>query len=199
MTDSRLDRRDAVSARRGGRCLAALAGGAVSASLRLRCDARSEGALQNSLRSLRSIRSDSCRESVNEAREYARRPRPCASRRPTSQRCETPPAAQSTALALIRTPHPSSAKVGAGRVRRAVWGGEERKALGPRAYPRASSTDSRQLFERSERSERSEFCRGAKSLSTAAESTRQRRPPQSARRSLPAPAFARAHLRVQRP
>ncbi len=41
---------------------------AVSAALRLPCDARSRGPSQNSLRSLRSLRSDSCDESVDEAR-----------------------------------------------------------------------------------------------------------------------------------
>ena len=45
--------------------------GAVGAMHRLRCGARPPGARQNSLRSLRSLRSDSCRESVYEARQGA--------------------------------------------------------------------------------------------------------------------------------
>ena len=44
------------------------------------CAARSRGPRQNSLRELRSLRSDNCRESVHEARWRAR-PRPCAARR----------------------------------------------------------------------------------------------------------------------
>ena len=41
----------------------------------------------NSLRSLRSLRSGSVRESVDEAREYARRPQPCAAQR---RKCAPP-------------------------------------------------------------------------------------------------------------
>jgi hypothetical protein len=47
---------------------------------RLRCDARRRVAPQNSLRAPRALRSDSCGESVLDAR-CARRPRRCASRR----------------------------------------------------------------------------------------------------------------------
>jgi len=49
--------------------------------------------------------------------------------------------------------------------------GEERRVGGPRAQ-RASSTDSRRLFERSGRSPRSEFRRGAAHPSTAADPSR---------------------------
>ena len=88
---------------------------------------------------------------------------------------------------LPRGPRQSSAIRPAGAVRdehcagvpvsrRGGWGGsvahvgvaEERRASGPRAQ-RASSSDSRPVFERSERSERSEFGRGARSPSTAGE------------------------------
>jgi hypothetical protein len=55
---------------------------AVCAALRLRCDARSEVAPHNSLRSLRSLRSDKCGESVYEAR---------AARAPTSALGFSPP------------------------------------------------------------------------------------------------------------
>ena len=48
---------------------------------RVRCGTRPGVAPQNSLHSLRSLRSDSCGESVHEAREYARRPQGCVPRR----------------------------------------------------------------------------------------------------------------------
>jgi hypothetical protein len=56
------------SARRGVRYPAAAHAVAVSASLRLHCAARAGVAPQNSLRSLRSLRSNSCGESDHEAR-----------------------------------------------------------------------------------------------------------------------------------
>jgi hypothetical protein len=56
------------------------AGGSGRPDGRLRCDARGRVAPQNSLRAPRALRSDSCGESVLDAR-CARRPRPCASRR----------------------------------------------------------------------------------------------------------------------
>lgn len=56
------------------------AGGSGRPVGRLRCDARGRVAPQNSLRAPWALRSDSCGESVLDAR-CARRPRPCASRR----------------------------------------------------------------------------------------------------------------------
>ncbi len=53
---------------------------------RVPCDARSEVAPRNSLHSLRSLRSNTRGESDHEARGYARRPQPCASRRRHSPR-----------------------------------------------------------------------------------------------------------------
>jgi hypothetical protein len=58
---------------------------------RLRCGARVSVAPHNSLHSLRSLRSDRCGESVDEAREYARRPKPCAPRRRTGAPAPTRP------------------------------------------------------------------------------------------------------------
>jgi hypothetical protein len=58
---------------------------------RLRCGARFSVALRNSLHSLRSSRSNSRSESVDEAREYARRPKPCAPRRRTGAPAHTRP------------------------------------------------------------------------------------------------------------
>src|SRR5512143_1279791 len=55
-------------ARRGGRYPAGAPTVAVSATLRLRCDARSAVARRNSLHSLRSLRSNNRRESEHEAR-----------------------------------------------------------------------------------------------------------------------------------
>ena len=124
-----------TAARRGGRCPAALAGGAVFAARRLRsgpgqrpgpspgtnspqdclCPGsvhRPAGARQNSLRSLRELRSNSCRESVHEAR-CARRPQPCAPRHPTSQRCGTPAAAHPMMLVRVRAQTRVPAKAGA--------------------------------------------------------------------------------------
>jgi len=77
---------------RGRRCVWPAQSVAVFAARRLPCAARLEGARQNSLRGLRPLRSNSCRESVHEAR-CARRPQDCAARRPTQRRRHTPPAA----------------------------------------------------------------------------------------------------------
>ena len=68
------------------------AGGSGRPGGRLRCDARVRVAPQNSLRAPRALRSDSCGESVFDAR-CARRPRPCASRRPQRHPEQTPAAA----------------------------------------------------------------------------------------------------------
>ena len=68
------DRFLGVFARRGRRCPSGAHAGAVSAALRLPCDARSGVAPQNSLRSLRSLRSNSCGESEDEARSRAPTP-----------------------------------------------------------------------------------------------------------------------------
>jgi hypothetical protein len=65
----------------GGRAHA----GAVFAARRLRCGTRFEVAPNNSLRSLRSLRSDTFGESEVEAREYARRPRSSVPRRPRNR------------------------------------------------------------------------------------------------------------------
>jgi hypothetical protein len=57
---------------------------------------RPEVELRNSLRSLRSRRSDSRSKSDDEAREYTRRPRGCAPRRPRVSPCRVPTAANTT-------------------------------------------------------------------------------------------------------
>jgi hypothetical protein len=104
-----------------------------------------------------------CGMSVVEAREYARPTKPCAPRRFKNR---PPPnrltAFRSTTVVLCPSTNALARKgvlglAAAGRVKR-------RGAQGfrPRAYSRASTTDSPQVFERSERSERSEFCGGPK-------------------------------------
>ena len=76
------------------------AGGSGRPGGRLRCDARRRVAPQNSLRAPRALRSDSCGESVFDAR-CARRPRPCASRRPQRHPEQTPAAAAKSGLLLL--------------------------------------------------------------------------------------------------
>jgi hypothetical protein len=199
------------SARRGRRYPPGAHAGAVGAARRLHCDARSAVAPQNSLRSLRSLRSDNCGESVHEAR-CARRLRPCAfgygshalraydpspqlrCRRPTNRPHRVPPAASSTTVFLDERNH---------RVRKGAGGwpaarllrSREAQGLRPRAQ-RASSSDSSQLFERSERSSRSEFCDGPQDR--ASQGTLAQRGQATKRRRPPARAFARAALRTHR-
>jgi len=108
----------------------------VAPSLRegVPCDARNPRPAQNSLRSLRSLRSDSCAESVDEA-GFARASGSCASRllqrgtpeQPTAKRIGRSP--RGIRLAPLST-------------------AEQRKALRARAQ-HASSTDSAQLVDRS--------------------------------------------------
>ena len=76
------------------------AGGSGRPGGRLRCDARGRVAPQNSLRAPRALRSDSCGESALDAR-CARRPRPCASRRPQRHPEQTPAAASKSGLLLL--------------------------------------------------------------------------------------------------
>ena len=155
---------------------------------RLPCGAREAGPRQNSLRSLRSLRSNSCRESVHEACPVLRQ-----GTRPASLRSSAPhksPAPQapihdawkgwwcivdrggSTAVAQPERRTGSRQGGGGAPV-------ERREAQGGRAacLPKdrhASSSDSAQLFERSERSERSEFCAGP--AARASQGSRRSRP-----------------------
>ncbi len=172
-------------ARRGRRCPAEAHAVTVSASLRLHCDARPGVASQNSLRSLRSPRSDSCDESVYEAC-FARRPQACASRRHRNRPRRAPPAARQRLWFLSRTaPASQQRRVRAGRG--APLGRREAQGSWPRAK-RELSSDSSRMPERSERSERSEFCDGATRPSITGESAR------SADRSSEAPRPARTRL-----
>ena len=76
------------------------AGGSGRPDGRLRCDARARVAPQNSLCARRALRSDSCGESVLDAR-CARRPRPCASRRSRRHPEQTPAAAAMVKRELV--------------------------------------------------------------------------------------------------
>ena len=154
---------------------------AVSASLRLPCDARSRGPPPNSLRSLRSLRSDRGGESDVEAR-CARGHEPCASRRLQRALRTAPTRLRVTVracAAFLRHPNvlraaplsaPGAVWTCAAPVRHSRWTSRraapaagdlwsaEQRSFGVGANEEsASSSDSLPLFERSERSERSEF------------------------------------------
>ena len=165
---------------------------AVGAARRLHCDARSAVAPQNSLRELRSLRSDNCGESVHEAR-CARRLRPCASRRPTNRPHRVPPAASSTMRCLSTRKTTVFAKVRAGGRRRAF------------AQPRSAGLAARARSALRELTRRS--CLNAVSAAHAVSSatgprdrasqgTLAQRGQAAKRRRLPARAFARTALRT---
>ena len=175
----------ATTEHRGRRYPAGAHAVAVAAARRLHCDARSGVAPQNSLRELRSLRSNKRGESDNEAR-CARRPRPCASRRHRNRPCRVPPAAISTTEFRVGRVARWFGKGAGGQPAARLCAAEERRARGPRAQ-RASLSDSPRLFERSSRSERSEFCGGATRPSTAGN-------PRAARASSEAPTAARPRL-----
>jgi hypothetical protein len=104
------------------------AGGSGRPTGRLHCDARGRGAPQNSLRAQGALRSDSCGESVLDAR-CARRPCRCASRRSQRHPGQSPAAAAGTGsrnLLVIRSLP--------GR-RRALQGMIERMTIASRPAP----------------------------------------------------------------
>jgi len=174
-------------ARRGRRHPAAAHAVAVSASLRLHCGARSEVARPNSLRSLRSLRSDNRRESVDEARWRA----PTSALRSSSpQKSPLPGAARRSAtVGAFRASNPAvSAKACPGRLRSAS-AAPSGAGLVARARSALRQLTCRRLFERSERSERSEFGdgpgdRAAQGSLSAAKTA------EAKRSSLPGHAFA---------
>ena len=184
----------APSERRARRCPPGAQTGAVGAARRLRCDVRPGVASRNSLRALRALRSDSRDESDHEAR-CARRPRACASRRPTHRPRRAAPGAQQQGCQLSQAP-PSSQQ----RRVRAGWGAPGRRRAAQGSRPRAAgahrSSDSPRLSERSERSERSEFRGGPRDR--AAQGSRRAAPAASVKRpGLPGPAFAAPTLDPQ--
>ena len=174
---------------------------AACASLWLPCAPRPCGPRHNSLRSLRSLRSDNCRESVVDAR-CARGHKPCGARRHT---CAPQPPGYAFAASASALEGPefnaTNATMPVGRCAGGLWvgcvrsreaepgrrtvpadcsspgeghGACKRHGAGPmaRARQRASSSCSRQLSERSERSEHSEMCRGASGSSIAGQPRR---------------------------
>jgi hypothetical protein len=146
-----LRRRRHGSARRGRRHPPGAHAGAVGAARRLHCAARAGVAPQNSLRELRSLRSDTRGESVHEARATHASP-------PKSPPAGTACRSGTTAARVLRRPPSvlqSRVRPGSGALRRR----REAQGLRPRAQ-RASITDSPRVIERSERSSRSEFCGG---------------------------------------
>ena len=159
---------------------------AVGAARRLRCGARSGVAPRNSLRSLRSLCSNSRGESVS--RSAPRAPTPALRSSPPHN---APPPGTACRVDLLRirgtnSPAPQQRGVRAGG--EAHQGDAcDARAHGPRAQ-RATTSDSRRLSEHSERSERSEFRRGAMSPGIAGESMRSidrlRRAPPPARTPL---------------
>jgi len=183
--------------------------GAVGAAHRLHCDARPKGAWLNSLRSLRSLHSNSRHESVHEAR-CARRPPACASRRPTGRTCRVPPPATTTVGCSRFVEENQRVRKGVGGQTAArlcaadnkvavkghvceanVSRNQKRRACG-RARQRASTTDSWRLFERSEQSERSELSHGPRAR--ASQGTLAQRGQADG-----VPTAARPHLRLPHP
>ena len=173
-------------AHRGRRCPRGAHAVAVGLAGRLHCDARARVVPQNSLRSLRSLRSNSRGKSVDEARSRA----PTLALRFSSPQ-KSPPTGSacrevhrwfvsSRMPPLVQQRH---ARAGEGAPLRC----REAQGSWPRAQ-RASSSDSSTLSERSDRRSRSEFGDGAMRPSIAGESAR------SADRRGEAPQPARACL-----
>ena len=146
------------SAHRGRRYPAGTPTGAVIAALRLRCGARLEAAPKNSLRSLRSLRSNSFGESVDDARCRA----PASTLRSSPPQRSRPPGTACREARVLASPARSttgSPKAGPGSAGRAC--GTPRSAAMAAARESAPrDLTCRSLFERSERSERSEFGHG---------------------------------------
>jgi hypothetical protein len=172
------------AARRGGRCPVVAPTVAVDAARRLRCASRSALARRNSLRSLRSLRSDNRRESDVDAR---------ALRAPSAPlRClpphKSPPPGTTHRAAAARAfdkEHGRAGKAADGCAPTAtLCDAEERGARGRARAARASSSDSPRLSERSERRERSEFRDGPRD-----------RVPQGSRPAGPTVAHERRHTR----
>ncbi len=173
-------------AHRGRRCPLGAHAGAVGAVSRLHCDARARVVPQNSLRSLRSLRSNNRGKSDYEARWRA----PTLALRFSSPQ-KSPPAGSACRevhqwrYLPCRPPSVQQRRARAGEG--APLRCREAQGSWPRAQ-RASWSDSSTLSERSDRRERSEFGDGAMRPSIAGESA------QRADRRSEAPQPARAGL-----
>jgi hypothetical protein len=202
-----------ASARRDRRHPAGAHGGAVFASLRLHCGARSEVARPTRCAHfVRYVQTTAASQFTKRA--DARRPRPCAPRRPTNRPRRVPPAAQAT-LAFFPKRTDVSAKACPGRLRSACEAPSRRartgtvlrtvpawRAAGPpgparparpglvaRARSAHRQLTCRRLFEGSERSERSELGDGPRDR--AAQGSRsEAQAAKPKRSSLPGHAFA---------
>ena len=178
------------------RCPAASPTVAVGAARRLPCAARLEGVPHNSLRSLRSLRSDRMRQVSS--RSALRAP-------PSRLRCSAPHTAtppgtacrSSNRRGARRTPPLSTAKGCPGGARRAC---EAPRSAGFMARARSAPRGHfwRILSERSERSERSELCAGP--WTRAPQGSRRAAPTASvARRAPPGQPFAATGLNARQP
>jgi hypothetical protein len=167
-------------------------GGAVCASLRLHCGARSEVARPtHCAHFVRCVQTTAASRSTKRA--DARRPRPCAPRRPTNRPRRVPPAARATVCVLRANTTDMSAKACPGGLRSAC---EAPSSAGLVACARSAlrQLTCRRLFEGSERSERSELgdgprdraAQGSRSEAQAAEPKRSSLPG----RAFAAPTFA---------
>ena len=186
------------------------AGGSGRPDGRLRCDARGRVAPQNSLRAPWALRSDSCGESVLDAR-CARRPRPCASRR--SQRhpgqahtaalnlwnaqcvVDIPSYPEKTVLALMAERHAKSSAGGGG-----LWracgsprsaGGEARARSALRQQIRGSCLSVANAV--------SEASSAAGPCTRAPQGSRPRGPTDTPKRPSPPPSAERGDFRAGRP
>ena len=177
----------ATCARRGRRYPPGAHAVAVCASLRLHCAARSGVAPQNSLRSLRSLRSNSRGESDNEPRWRAPTP---AQRCSSPQKSPPPSTACRSGTDGVLRPNTTDvvAKARPGRLRSAS---EAPSSAGRVARARSAHQQltCRRLFERSERSERSEFGDGPRDRA-AQGSLSEAKTAEAKRSSLPGCAFA---------
>jgi hypothetical protein len=151
--------------------------GSVGAARRLRCAARPGRARHNSLRALRALRSNRCRESVVEARTVCA-PRPGLRCSPT-QKSPLPGAPCRDDHRRWCAPVGRPLSVPQRPVR--VAGSAHRRRRAPQgSWPRAqraSTTDLPHVFERSERSSRSELCGRPRDRGAQGSRCRRRRPP----------------------
>jgi len=210
-------------ARRGGRHPMGAPTVAVGAARRLRCASRSALARRNSLHSLRSLRSDNRRESEVEARA-TRVPSALLRCSPPHKSPPPGTAHRAVALVVFgHACHGGAGKAAVGCAPAATLRGAEQaspdttspvdwsclasgqsartgaackaRAHGRARAARASISDSRRLFERSERSERSEFRRGP--CDRAAQGSRPAGPTAvHERRRIPGRGFASLGLRT---
>ncbi len=175
------------SARRGRGHPAAAHAVAVGAAHRLHCGARSEVAPPNSLCSLRSLRSDSCRRVSSRSALRA----PTSALRSSSPQKSPPPGApcrSGTDGVLRPNTNDIAAKARSGRLRSASEAPSS-AGLVARARSALRELNCRRLSERSERSERSEFGDGPRDR--AAQGSRRAATTAEAKRSsLPGRAFA---------